>query len=897
MMDQSIEIAKTQSRFLSRTLNSRPWLLPVLKAGLNVPLERKGIEAFVATRQITPETLRQTLRELRVWAFCHIMVRDLTGVASLTEVMESMTLLAEYCICLAHDTLLPTMVERFGAPKQSDGGMQELLIIGMGKLGGRELNVSSDIDLIFIYPEEGDTRTTQAGQRSISHFEFFERLGKQIIQTLSEITEHGFVFRVDMRLRPNGDSGPLVMNFNMLEHYFVTQGREWERYAWIKARVIRGSRQTELERIVHPFVFRKYLDYGAFNAMRDLHTQIRREVAKRDREHNIKLGPGGIREIEFIAQVFQLIRGGREPGLQIRPTCEVLERLGERHILSTDTVDALLAAYIFLRRLEHRLQYIEDAQTHDLPTSPEDQQNIAHNLGFSDWAHLHTELSAHCNMVSTQFNAVFGNPCESEHDLAALWHEAATPGQIAPILTGLGYAHAEETAEQLCSRRKSSRYQQLAPNIRQRLDALVPRLIETAASQNNPDATLHRSLMLMDTICRRGAYLALLQQYPDALRRVADLVSASSWAAHFLARHPLLLDDLLDSDTLQTEPDIAAFSSTLHRALAHAAPDAERQMDLARELHHSQVFRLLIQDLAGHLTVEKLGDYLSLLADTVLDEVMQAAWRHMTAAHREKPLFAIIAYGKLGGKELGYASDLDLVYLSDDPAPESAQNYSRLAQRLSTWLSASTAAGTLFEVDLRLRPDGEAGLIVTDLEGFRRYQLEKAWVWEHQALTRARFVAGDKQIGQTFEAIRVEVLRQKRDCRLLGKEVVAMREKMRAAHTDKGSGFNLKHDAGGLIDVEFAVQYLVLGYSKPFPELTQNLGNIALLGMAAHRGLIPEALAQAAANAYRSLRAHQHRLRLNELGKTLPPDLVQTERAAVQALWSHLFGNGLVLQS
>ncbi|WP_332675648.1 bifunctional [glutamate--ammonia ligase]-adenylyl-L-tyrosine phosphorylase/[glutamate--ammonia-ligase] adenylyltransferase [Aromatoleum sp.] len=878
--------AASISRFLARMLDSRPWLADRLLASLAQPLDRDAMEAFLDERGTDEPRLRASLRHLRTWVICHVMVRDLAGRADLAEVTGAMSLLAEVAIRRAEEVLRAGLVARYGAPLSQTGWEQELLVVGMGKLGGRELNVSSDIDLIFIYPEDGNT----GGNKVISNFEFFERLGKQLIQALAEVTEHGQVFRVDMRLRPNGDSGPLVCSFDMLENYFITQGREWERYAWIKARVLAGERYHELEQIARPFVFRKYLDYGSINAMRALHAQIRREVARRDRVHNIKLGPGGIREIEFAAQVFQLIRGGRELELQVRPTLKVLALLGERGILAPRVVAELAEAYDFLRRLEHRLQYLDDAQTHDLPTNDEDRGRIVRAMNFPDWSALMEVVDRHRTAVSRHFDHVFGDPSEEAHTLDSMWASAGDVEHAAPILERLGYADPAAAARRLAALHSSTRYQQLPNHIRSRLDALMPRVVEVAAATPGPDDTLSRCLDLIEAISRRGAYLALLQQYPQALRRVADLVGASRWAAQYLTRHPILLDELLDDRNLHTAPDWDGLRARLRETLESFEPDMERQMDVMREQHHAQVFRLLTQDIAGLLTVEKLADHLSALADLMLELAVPLVWRKIKTRHRDAPKFAVIAYGKLGGKELGYASDLDLVFLFDD-APETGEVYARLAQRLNTWLSSQTAAGILFETDLRLRPNGDAGLLVTSVESFRQYQLESAWVWEHQALTRARFAAGDAAIGAAFDDIRCDVLRLPRDLATLRADVLAMRRKMSDAHAGKSPLFDLKHDAGGLVDVEFLVQYFVLGHAHENPQLTGNLGNIALLRIAGEIGLIPADLAARCGDSYRLLRRLQHRQRLNGQPSRVAPEEVGAARAPVKALWASIFGD------
>lgn len=872
------------SRYLQRLLLARPALAEEVGAQLDTPVDRATLEAWLAEEPLTEDNLKPALRRFKQRAYARIATRDLACSAPLAEVVDSISLVAELAVAEALRVLHQGLAARYGEPRAAGGDAQTLIVVGMGKLGGRELNVSSDIDLIFIYPEDGDTD----GSRSISNFEFFMRLGKQLIAAIGEITGDGQVFRVDMRLRPNGDSGPLVCSFDMLENYLVTQGREWERYAWIKARPLTGERHEELEAIRRPFVFRKYLDFGTINAMRELHAQIRREVAKKDMADNVKLGPGGIREIEFIAQVFQLIRGGRDSSLQIKPTLPVLKLLADKSQLSRDAEAELASAYVFLRRLEHRLQFLDDAQTQNLPGKPEDRELVAQAMGFGTFEAMAMELDDHRQNVARHFEAVFADPNEKDHALDRVWHGAGDDNH-APELLRLGFKDAAGVCARLAGIRAGSRYQQLADSARGRFDALVPRLVEAAATLPDPDAALSRGLDLLEAISRRAAYLALLQQYPQALVKVAQIVGSSSWAASYLNRHPVLLDELLDARLLDSAPDWPAFRAHLGRQLDEVEPDTERQMDLLREAHHAQVFRLLTQDLSGLLTVERLADHLSELADIMVDQALSHAWRKLLKRHVETPRFAVVSYGKLGGKELGYASDLDLVFLFDDPDPEAAQVYAKLATRLNTWLSAQTAAGQLFETDLRLRPNGEAGLVVSSMASFHKYQLESAWLWEHQALTRARFTAGDPAVGAAFEGIRCEVLRQKRDLAKLREEVLAMRQKMVDAHGGKSGLFDLKHDPGGLIDVEFVVQYLVLGHAWQYDELTGNKGNIALLAMAAERSLIPADLAEAVRNAYREYRRLQHGLRLNNQPGRVDPAAVATMAAAVRALWKHVF--------
>jgi len=851
------------SRYLGRLFDARPEIAAEVAAKIDEPLTSAEMRGWLTATTLAEDSLKPALRRLKQRAYGRVAARDLSGRAHLAEVTECMSSIAEIAIETALTVLRDALVARYGVPRNGQGGEQRLIVIGMGKLGGRELNVSSDIDLIFVYPEDGDTD----GAKSISNFEFFTRLGKQLIGAIGEITCDGQVFRVDMRLRPNGDSGPLACSFDMLENYFISQGREWERYAWIKARPLSGERLDELEAIRRPFVFRKYLDFGTINAMRDLHAQIRREVARKDMATNIKLGPGGIREIEFIAQVFQLIRGGRDAQLQIKPTVQVLSLLSERGQLGLDAVIELTAAYDFLRRLEHRLQYLDDAQTQNLPESAEDQAIVARAMGFANFEALATELDDHRQNVSRHFGAVFADPNEANHALDNVWHAKESDSRVEE-LAQRGYRDAAAAIERLDAIRGGARYQQMSDATRGRFDALVPRVIEAAAITPAPDAALSRILDLLEAVSRRAAYLALLLQYPQALKQVAKIAGSSSWAAGYLKQHPVLLDELLDARILEVAPDWPAYRVQIDAQLDAVEPDTERQMDLMRESHHAQVFRLLAQDIAGLLSVEGLADHLSELADIMLDLAIRYAWKKLLKKHcaaDAAPRFAIISYGKLGGKELGYASDLDMIFLFDDPDPDAAATYAKLATRVNTWLSSQTSAGQLFETDLRLRPNGDSGLMVVSLESFRQYQLESAWVWEHQALTRARYSAGDPAVGAGFEKIRCEILCKGRDLASLREEVLAMRQKMVDAHAGKSELFDLKHDSGGIIDVEFMVQYLVLGHSAGHYELTANKGNIALLKIAAEAGLIPAGLADQVRDAYREYRRLQHQLRLNNL--------------------------------
>jgi glutamate-ammonia-ligase adenylyltransferase len=784
---------------------------------------------------------------------------------------------------------------------------QDMIVLGMGKLGGRELNVSSDIDLIFVYPEDGETVLNSPDQRQLSNHEFFTRLGKKLIAALSEITADGFTFRVDMALRPNGASGPLAASFGMLEEYFVVQGREWERYAWVKARAVSGTAVDlqVLEALIRPFVYRRYLDFGSIDAIRNMHAQIRAEVTRQevrhpDRNNNVKLGRGGIREIEFLTQVFQLIRGGRDAKLRERSTRNMLRILADKQLLSCEVVERLLQAYAFLRNLEHRLQYIEDAQTHTLPPSEADRMTVTEMMGYCNLAELLTELDMHRHFVAEQFDAIFRDkqiPQPAAPDAIdnivdhAPLSDHSRLNTIAARLAALGFDEAPNAAQRILSTLQSPRLQSLPEVSRNRLLALLNAALPLIAQKADaPSKTMGRLLDFFETIARRAAYLALLTEYPHTLERVIRMMDASDWAAKYLTRHPLLLDELLDDRSLKAEPDWPAFTADCQQQLDAARGDTERQMDVLREMHHAQQLRLLAQDLEGELSVERLADHLSALADILVAATVQAVWQTIANRHQETPQFSVIAYGKLGGKELGYVSDLDVIFLYEDEHPDAPGLYAKLAQRFITWMTSHTPAGILFDVDIALRPDGASGLLVSSLASFEKYQMNSAWLWEHQALTRARYCAGDAAIGARFETIREKVLRQPRDSAMLKREVIDMRQKMRDAHPKRSPLFDLKHDAGGMIDIEFIVQYLILQHASAYPQLTADIGNIALLKLCGQLGLIDAQLGNDAADAYRIFRKLQHKVRLQgEERARVEHDTIASETATVVLLWQATF--------
>jgi len=888
------------SRFFKRWIDAAP-----ARAEAVTELAKLSLSPAIFAQILQKDTqnglpLAVSMRRLRNLVVCTLMTRDLAGLADLSEVVETMSALAEFALCTHLQALQREMIALHGTPiGEESGAPQELIVLGMGKLGGRELNVSSDIDLIFAYAEDGNTVLNAAEQRQLSNHEFFTRLGKKLIAALAEITADGFTFRVDMALRPNGASGPLAASFAMIEEYFIVQGREWERYAWVKARALTGRDDdlAVLDGIVRPFVYRRYLDFGSIDAIRNMHAQIRAEVKRQelrhpDRSDNIKLGRGGIREVEFLAQVFQLIRGGRDAALRERSTRAVLRTVAQKQLLSAAVVDKLLHAYDFLRKLEHRLQYVEDAQTHTLPSAEADRLRIAQTMGYSDTAALLAELDNQRNFVAAQFDAIFRdkNGGLPSSDTVAL-SDASSVDAIAARLQALDFPDAQGAARRLQSTLQSPRVQALPEISRNRLLALVNAALPIIGKTNGQAATLGRLLDFLEAVARRAAYLALLTEYPYTLERVIRMMSASDWAAKYLTRHPILLDELLDDSSLKAEPDWPAFAHECRQQLDAVKGDTERQMDVLREMHHAQQLRLLARDLEGDLSVERLADHLSCLADILIAATVQAVWETLADRHRATPQFAVIAYGKLGGKELGYASDLDVIFLYQDDNPDAPALYAKLAQRFITWMTCHTPAGILFDVDIALRPDGASGLLVSSLASFEKYQSESAWLWEHQALTRARFCSGDAAIGARFEAIREAVLRQPREAATLTAEVVKMRQKMRDAHPNRSPLFDVKHDTGGMIDIEFIVQFAVLLHAAQYPELTADIGNIALLKLCGKIGLLDATLASDAADAYRKFRKLQHQIRLQGADRArIDRQLVQAEIDTVIRLWHSALG-------
>jgi len=775
--------------------------------------------------------------------------------------------------------------------------------------------VSSDIDLIYVYDDDGDT----TGPQKTSAHEYFSLVAKKLYALIGDTTDDGFVFRVDLALRPNGNSGPPVVSLGMLEEYFLVQGREWERFAWLKSRVLAphaavdAGRALPLRQLVTQFVYRKYLDYGVFEGLRQLHRKIRDEAQRRaagrpERANDVKLSRGGIREIEFIVQLIQVARGGQFPEIRTRSTLRALERLAARGLMTAETAAKLADAYDFLRRIEHRIQYLDDQQTHLLPTADGDLRWIAASMGMScrngdgsDACELLDKLCEVREIVATEFDA--------------LLHDGRTPTPAAngacktcgngPLPVDSPALHEKlpaELAERLRRWCEQPRVAALRDESKLRLGRLIQRANACIGEGLCDESAVLRFIDWVEPLLRRENYLALLVERPEVQKRLLRLLGLARWPMQYLMRHPGVIDELADRRLLDERFERAAFERDLedrHRAWTRAGQaDEESLLDSLRHAHHAEVFRTLVRDVEGSLTVEQVADDLSALADAIVETAIRWAWSMYKQHHRAEPRFAVIAYGKLGGKELGYGSDLDVVFLYDDadePDKDRAQEiYAGFVRKLITWLTLRTAAGELFDIDTALRPNGNSGLLVTSVESFERYQAGRgsntAWTWEHQALTRARFCAGARSIEPRFDAVRQAVLTARRDRGALREEIRSMREKVRAARPVRAGRYDVKHSAGGMMDVEFAVQYLVLAHGADHPELIPDVGNIALLQRAEDGGLLPPGVGHAAADAYRELRRAQHRARLDEKPTQFEPELHAAQRDAVLALWQHVFG-------
>ena len=890
------------SRFAQRVRRRYESQLHLLPAG------RPGPETL---RQVY-EALRATgadvgtaLRMLRQLVMERLVCLDCEQRAPLALVTRTMTDLAEVALDIATSHTLASLDETHGMPTTPQGTRAVLWVLGMGKLGARELNVSSDIDLIYIYDQDGETAGDAQGRGRISNHEYFAKVVRAVYNLIGDTTEHGFVFRVDLALRPNGNSGPAAISLGALEEYFHVQGREWERFAWLKSRVVAPSRHMHdgsgqaLRNVVMPFVFRRYLDYSVFDSLRVLHRQIREHSARRsagrpERSNDVKLSRGGIREIEFTVQLLQVVRGGQFPELRTRPTLDALQRLVRAGLMPQATAQALSEAYVFLRQVEHRIQYLDDQQTHMLPTRDDDLLWIARSLGFDSTCPFLVQLDAHREVVAQEFDILLGG--QDAHECKGCGN-GKTGAAAVPDFDDLIAALPMLLRERLEPWRTHPRVLALREESRVRLVRLLARTAEWLREGRTSEVAAVRLIDWMEPLLRRESYLAMLLERPAVHERLVRLLGAARWPARYLLLHPGVIDELASRTMLDERFDPAAFEAELELRLkslqAAGDDDEESLLNLLRRAHHAEVFRTLARDVEGVLSVEQVADDLSALADTVLRITTRWCWDRLKKKHREHHQFAIIGYGKLGGKELGYGSDLDIVFVYEDDDDAAPEVYAMLVRKLINWLTVKTGEGDLYEIDTALRPNGSSGLLITTFEAYANYQQQRgsntAWTWEHQAMTRARFLLGSDNLRERFDAVRAAVIRAPRDPQALRQEIVAMREKVRAAHPVPAEAFDVKHSPGGMVDAEFAVQYLVLSQAVGYPQLAANAGNIALLQTAQALGLLPPGVGESAAAAYRELRRVQHRARLNEEPTQVQLPELDTERQAVLALWSAVF--------
>jgi glutamate-ammonia-ligase adenylyltransferase len=891
----------THSRFAQRVRRRYEAELALLAPGVPDPAQ---LQATFDALQAQGQNLANALRITRQLVIERLLCLDCEQQLALALVTQAMTDLAEFALNRALAQAQAALDQSHGEPRTPTGQRAQVWVVGMGKLGARELNVSSDIDLIYVYDEDGETAGDAQGRGCITNHEYFGKVVRAVYALVGDTTEHGFVFRVDLALRPNGNSGPAAVSLDALEEYLHVQGREWERFAWLKSRVVApfesvtsGATQA-LRKVVMPFVFRRYLDYSVFDALRVLHRQIREHAAKRsaghpERANDVKLSRGGIREIEFTVQLLQVVRAGHFPELRTRPTLSALPRLVRANLMSGQTAQALARAYVFLRQIEHRIQYLDDQQTHVLPTQDQDLNWIAETMGFASSQALLSQLDVHRELVAQEFDKLLGGPepeCKGCNN--------GKPGNGSQTIEELLPQLGEAFRQRLASWCQHPRVLALRDEARARLQRLLARTAQWVDEGRVTEEAAVRLVDWMEPLLRRESYLALLLERPQVHERLLRLLGAARWPARYLLRHPGVIDELASPAMMEERFNAEEFEAELdHRRTALTGTgedDEETQLNLLRRAHHAEVFRTLARDVEGKLSVEQVADDLSALADAVLRVTTRWCWSHLKKAHRAQPRFGIIAYGKLGGKELGYGSDLDLVFVFDDDDENAPEIYAALVRKLINWLTVKTGEGDLYEIDTALRPNGNAGLLITSFAAYANYQQQRgsntAWTWEHQAMTRARCVLGDASLRERFDAVRKAVISAPRDANSLRTEIAAMRERMASAKPVRGDKFDIKYSAGGMIDAEFVMQFLVLSQSAAHPELMANAGNIALLERAEILGLLPAGVGHGAASAYRALRQVQHKARLNEESIQLAPQDMQTERAAILALWHAVFG-------
>ncbi len=895
------------SQFVSSSCLQKPAMLIELinSRRLFSDRARENYMPFLQQQNIAAESeLMSILRHFRRREMVRIAWRDLAGWAELKETLTDLTVLAETCIQFALDFVYRQACSRWGTPVLADGTPQQLVVLGMGKLGAWELNYSSDIDLIFAYAEDGVLQDRKA----TTYGEFFTRLGRSLVKVLDQVTADGFVFRTDLRLRPFGDSGPLVMTFDGMEAYYQTQAREWERYAMIKARQVAGDFNTgpQLMAMLQPFVYRRYLDYGAFEELRTLKFKITEELKRKDRMENVKLGPGGIREVEFIGQAFQLIRGGQNKSLQQREILKILEVLGTLGAIAKETSQQLIASYCFLRRVENHIQQYQDQQTHDLPTDPKVRAILAYSLGFANWEDFKTELDAVRQFVQSVFDDVFSvsQQVNGNQESQSVWIGRAGEPVLLEHLQELGYQHPQQALTLLTGFKNASTIRRLTAKGAAVIDRLMPKLIETLPNVTHPEQTLKRILTLLEAVAGRNVYLALLSENPEALGQLVKLSAASPWICDYLSRYPVLFDELLDTRTLYEPLSRQALEAQLTEQLnAIEWQDEEQLMYALRKFKQVHVLRVAAADIMGAIPIMVVSDYLTYIAESILQQVVRHAWRLIADKHgvppeAKRPVagFGVLGYGKLGGIELGYGSDLDMVFLYDCPDGNAmtdgrkpiscSQFYARLGQKVRHILNTNMLCGILYDVDMRLRPSGDSGLLVSHIKAYENYLRNEAWTWEHQALVRARFISGDEAIKAEFEQIRHKILSLPRDVAKLKQEVREMREKMRdnlaVKQPDK---FDIKQSKGGIADIEFIVQFNILARASQNQQLVAFTDNVRLLESLQEQGFIDKTRAETLKHAYCTYRDRGHRETLQGNRAVVSAEEYVEMRSQVERIW------------
>jgi glutamate-ammonia-ligase adenylyltransferase len=909
---QSLPRVFACSDFVSHSCSRDPRLLAALleDGDLSRKLAPQDYAARAPAAPDGPANEADLLAQLRRWRrreMVRIAWRDLAGWADLEETLSDLSAFADAALNLAADQARGALAARHGEPRSAAGEVQPLVIVGMGKLGGGELNFSSDVDLVLLFPEHGETD----GAHPIANEEFFTRQGQRLIRLLETPTVEGLVLRVDMRLRPFGHSGPLAASFAFLEDYLPRHGRDWERYAYVKARAVSApAAYSQLDATtVQPFVYRKYLDYGMFESLREMKALIERAVARRELAEDVKLGPGGIREIELIVQLFQLIRGGQDPALRTPALLPALTRLGSSRVLPLSAVQDLEAAYRHLRRLENRLQMLADTRAHSLPQQSLTRERIALSMGASDWAALSAVHDAHRARVIEHFSAVLGRRRKAadgeQLELASLWEGEASLADVQKVLERAGIAESAEAARLLFAFCRSAPVGKLDEPGRRRLRALFPPLMLDIARQPEAVATLRRVLRVIEAIGQRSAYFALLCEQAGARRRLIELCASGDFLAQQIASHPLLLDELIDERLMV--PDPGSLREELELKMQQARADPEREVEALRQVQRAAVFRVAVADLIGKLPLMLVSDRLTEIAEIIVQRAIEMAWGQITAqlgtpmceeAGARRPVsICAVGYGKLGGREMGYASDLDLVFLHDSQGErqetsgarpiENQVFFVRLVQRLVHLLTVHDAAGSLYEVDMRLRPSGKGGLLVTSIRAFEDYQRQEAWTWEHQALLHARAVAGSARLCAELEAVRLEVLANHVRRASLREDVRGMRERMRRELSRARPGcFDMKQDAGGIADIEFLAQYWALRWAKDYPPVALFSDTIRQLESVASANLVPQGTVDVLSGAYRKYRARAHHLSLAGAAAVVPEAEFRDARAAVIRIWN-----------